>query len=177
MPLKLMLWCSQKKRNSCYGCYMQLCAWCSRIVASLTARSHKEDRFGVAQLSGSHAAVLSTLLSSLLAVEALMGKKTNIQSANLMGIKWATVNTGRRESTTGAMVKIRGSPIYAKAFYLADTLKSSIYCIVSSFHNEMLYSWKSGVAEKDWIISGKPLYGSRELLVHKLGLFLEFHVT
>ncbi|KAL0417322.1 UNVERIFIED_CONTAM: putative receptor-like protein kinase [Sesamum latifolium] len=134
----------------------QLCAWCARIVASLTARSHKEDRFGVAQLSGSNAAVISTLLSTLLAVETLMGKKTNIQNAHFMGpagIKWATMNTGRRVSTSGAMGKIRGSPLYAKAYSLADVLKTSIYCIVSAFHNEMLNSGKAGLLEKDWIIS------------------------
>ncbi|KAK4394918.1 hypothetical protein Sango_1646100 [Sesamum angolense] len=158
----------------------QLCAWCARIVASLTARSHKEDRFGVAQLSGSNAAVISTLLSTLLAVETLMGKKTNIQNAHFMGpagIKWATMNTGRRVSTSGAMGKIRGSPQYAKAYSLADVLKTSIYCIVSAFHNEMLNSGKAGLLEKDWIISSKPLYGTHELLLHKLQLFMNFQAS
>ncbi|KAG6384711.1 hypothetical protein SASPL_153528 [Salvia splendens] len=154
----------------------QLCAWCARVVASLTSRSRKEDKFGVAQLSGSNAAVISTLLSSLLAVEALMGKKTNVQSAHLMGpagIKWATVNTGRRESTAGAMGKIRGSPLYAKAYSMADILKTSIYCIASAFQNEMLSIGKAGLLEKEWIISSKPLYGTQELLLHKLRLFLD----
>lgn len=159
---------------------MQLYAWCARIVASLTARSHNEDKFGVSQISGSNAAVISTLLSCLLAVETLMGKKTNIQSAHLMGpagIKWATINTRRRESTSGAMGKIRGTPLYAKAYSLADILKTSIYCIVSAFHNEMLNSGKAGLLEKDWIISGKPLYGTHELLLHKLRLFLDFQAS
>ncbi|KAL0318673.1 UNVERIFIED_CONTAM: hypothetical protein Sangu_2023500 [Sesamum angustifolium] len=158
----------------------QLCAWCARIVALLTARSHKEDRFGVAQLSGSNAAVISTLLSTLLAVETLMGKKTSIQNAHFMGpagIKWATMNTGRRVSTSGAMGKIRGSPQYARAYSLADVLKTSIYCIVSAFHNEMLNSGKAGLLQKDWIISGKPLYGTHELLLHKLQLFMDFQAS
>ncbi|KAL3642261.1 hypothetical protein CASFOL_013076 [Castilleja foliolosa] len=158
----------------------QLCDWCARIVASLTARSHKEDRFGVAQISGSNAAVISTLLSTLLAVETLMGKKTHVQSAHSMGpagIKWATVNTGRQETTSGAMVKIRGSPLYGKAYSLAAVLKTSIYCVVSAFHNEMMSSGKAGLLEKDWIVSGKPGYGTHELLGHKLRQFLDFQAS
>ncbi|KAG8378639.1 hypothetical protein BUALT_Bualt07G0006300 [Buddleja alternifolia] len=158
----------------------QLCGWCARIISSLTTRSHKEDRFGVAQLSGSNVKVISTLLSCLLAVETLMGKKTNVQSAHLMGpagIKWATINTGRRESTSGAMGKIRGSPFYANAYSLADILKTSIYCIVSAFHNEMVNSGKAGLLDKDWITTGKPLYGNHELLLHKLRLFLDFQAS
>lgn len=159
----------------------QLFSWCARIVASLTARSRKEDRFGVAQLSGSNAAVISTLLSSLLAVETLIGKKTNIPSAHDLngptGIKWATMNTGRREATGSTMGKIRGSPVYARAYALADILRSSIYLIVSAFHDEMLNSGKAGVFEKDWIMSSKPLYGTRDLLLQKLRLFLDFQAN
>ncbi|KAI7993261.1 hypothetical protein LOK49_LG11G01742 [Camellia lanceoleosa] len=159
----------------------QLCAWCARIVSSLTVHSHKEDRFGVAQLSGSNTAVISTLLSCLLAVETFMGKKTNLQSSPnyLMGpagIKWATLSTGRREtdSAMGVTGKRRGSPLYSKAYSMADILKTLIYCIVSAFHDEMMSSAKAGFLEKEWIISGKPLYGTRDLLLQKLRLFLDF---
>ncbi|KAK9106431.1 hypothetical protein Syun_022442 [Stephania yunnanensis] len=159
---------------------MQLYVWCARTLAALTARSHKDDRFGVAQLSGSNAAVLSTLLSCLLAVEASMGKKTNIQAPNLMGpanIKWATLSTGRKDHSASIMGKKKGGPLHAKAYAMADVLRTSIYIIVSEFHDEMMGSTKAGILEKHWIISSKPLYGARDLLVQKLALFLDFRAS
>ncbi|XP_047960212.1 uncharacterized protein LOC125205370 isoform X2 [Salvia hispanica] len=39
--------------------------------------------------------------------------------------------------------------------------------------NEMLSCGKAGLLEKEWIISSKPLYGTQELLLHKLRLFLD----
>ncbi|EPS64524.1 hypothetical protein M569_10253, partial [Genlisea aurea] len=157
----------------------QICVWCARIAVSLTSRSRKEDRFGVAQISGSNRSVVSTLLSCLLAVETLMGKKTNLQSSQLgpAGIKWATINSGRSESTAAAMGKIRGSPLYAKAYALADVLRTSIYSVVYTFHGEMMSASNNGVLDKDWIVTSKPVYGSRELLVYKLKLFLESQVS
>lgn len=157
---------------------MQLCTWCSYAIASLTARSHKEDRVGVAQLSGSNAAVISTLLSCLLAVETFLGKKTSLQSPNALmgpaGIKWATVTTARRDATS-VMGKKRGRPLlHSQAYAIADVLRTSIYCIVSTFHGEMMTGAKAGLLEKDWVIGGKPLYGTRELLLQKLHLFLDF---
>lgn len=156
---------------------LQICAWCVRSASSLTIHSRKEDRFGVAQISGSNAATVSTLLSCLLAVEALMGKKTNLQSSNTgpANIKWAALSpASRREPTTNSK---KDGAHYSKAYSMADILRTSIYQIVSNFHQEMVTSSKNGLLEKDWITSGEPLYGSRKLLVHKLRMFLEFQAN
>nr|GMD37952.1 nucleoporin NDC1 [Ipomoea batatas] len=159
----------------------QLLVWCARVVSSLTARSHTEDRYGVAQLSGSNAAVVSTLLSGLLAVEILMGKKTNLESSQYQmdptGIKWATLSSGREKSTAWVTGRRKGSPLYTEAYSMADILRTSIYCIVVAFHDEMLTSAKAGALDKDWITSSKPLYGTRELLLQKLRLFLDFRAN
>uniref|UniRef100_A0A2P2PL05 Uncharacterized protein n=1 Tax=Rhizophora mucronata TaxID=61149 RepID=A0A2P2PL05_RHIMU len=107
-----------------------------------------------------------------------MGKKTNLQPLNqLMGpasIKWATMNTGRRDVS---MSKKRFGPVHSKAYAMADVLRTSIYCIVNAFHHEMLHNAKVGLLEKDWIISGKPPFGTHELLLQKLRLFLDFRAS
>ncbi|KAM0041348.1 putative nucleoporin protein Ndc1-Nup [Helianthus debilis subsp. tardiflorus] len=157
----------------------QVCAWSARIVSSLTIRSHKEDRLGVAQLSGCNAATITTLLSCLLAVETLMGKKTNLQPSNAQypaNIKWAALSP-TTATTVGIIQNKKDSPHYAKAYSMADILRTSIYQIVSNFHHEMITSSKNGLLEKDWISNGKPLYGSRELILHKLRMFLEFQAN
>ncbi|KAK2365623.1 nucleoporin protein Ndc1-Nup protein [Trifolium repens] len=154
-------------------------AWCSRIVASLTACSRKEDKFGVAKLSGSNAAVISTLISCLLAVENFMGN----QLLGLTGIKWTTANgrrlcietaKSRRLDIATATGKRKNGPANSKAYAIADVLKTSIYQIVSAFHDEML---AGTLLEKDWITSEKPLFGTHEMLIEKLCLFLDCWAT
>ncbi|KAL7589709.1 hypothetical protein Lser_V15G35657 [Lactuca serriola] len=163
----------------------QVCAWCARIAASLTVRSHKEDRFGVAQLSGSNAATVSTLLAAFLAVETLMGKKTNLQSPNqyLNGpanIKWAALSPTRRDTTirTAASSNKKDIPYYSKAYSMADILRTSIYQIVSNFHQQMLTSSKAGLLDKDWIATSAPTpTPTHDLLLQKLKMFLEFQAN
>ncbi|XP_058098093.1 uncharacterized protein LOC131243048 [Magnolia sinica] len=156
---------------------IQLCAWCARTVTALTVCSHSEDRFGVAQLTGCNAAVVSTLLSCLLAVEACLGKKTNPQPSHLMvpaNIRFAPVNMGRKDGATAVVGKKRGGALHGKAYTMADVLRTSVYGIISVFHDEMQGNVKAANLEKDWIIRSKPLYGTREILVQKLSLFLDF---
>ncbi|KAI3712455.1 hypothetical protein L1987_71012 [Smallanthus sonchifolius] len=155
----------------------QVCAWSARIASSLTIQSHKEDRLGVAQLSGCNAATISTLLACLLAVETSMGKKTNLQPSNVQyptaSIKWAALSPVAAATISNK----KDGPRYLKAYSMADILRTSIYQIVSSFHHEMVTSSKTGLLDKDWIANGNPLYGSRELLVHKLRMFLVFEAN
>lgn len=163
----------------------QLCSWCARTVASLTASSHNEDRFGVAQLSGCNGAVVSTLLSCLIIVEVYLGKRSNIQPMHLMGpasIKWtvpsrgAVMEVGKRHGVT-----LKKTSLHKKAYAMADVLRTSIYQIVSVFQDEMLVRGSSSgglsVAERDWLSKSKPVYGTHEMLLQKLGMFLEFRAS
>lgn len=159
---------------------MQKYSWCARCLGALTARSHAEDRYGVAQLTGCNKAVVTTLLSCLLAVEACLGKKTYAPSAHLLGaasIRWATFNAGKGCETFAVATKRKKPLLYAKAYALADVVRTSLYQIVSAFEIDMQANARNSVLEKNWINDGKPLYGTREILVYKLHLFLEYRAV
>ncbi|WOL10723.1 hypothetical protein Cni_G19482 [Canna indica] len=158
----------------------QILSWCARCLGALTARSHFEDRYGVAQLTGCNKAVVFTLLSCLLAVEACLGKKTIAQPAQLFspaGIRWVTSNTGKRDEAPSTTHKKRDTALLGKAYAMADVLRTSVYQIVSGFETDMQANAKASVLEKNWISEGKPLYGTREMLVQKLHLFLDYRAV
>lgn len=120
------------------------------------------------------------LLSCLLAVEACLGKKTYPQAVQFMGqgnIRWASLNKdgGSRQDVNGVAFdkKICGI-LQSKAYAIADVLRASLYEISTVFKNDMLLNAKASVLEKNWLADSKPLYGTQEILVQKLGLFLEF---
>ncbi|RLN08363.1 hypothetical protein C2845_PM11G29960 [Panicum miliaceum] len=160
----------------------QICTWCARTLAGLTARSRQEDRYGVAQLTGCNAAVMTTLLSALLAIEACLGKKTNPQPAlGPENIKWANFSTGRKGTGIGTGIAIASTQkggFHKKVYVMADVLRTSVYQIVSAFIDDLRANAKPASLEKNWISEGrKPVYGSQAVLVQKLSLFIEYHAV
>lgn len=164
----------------------QLCSWCARTVASLTATSRLEDRYGVAQLSGCNKATLSSLLSCLLVVEVYLGRRSSARGVGFVGpnsIKWTVPSQG----VVADVVKRKGSPfgkgssMHKKAYALADILRTSIYQIIAVFGEEIMVGSISNkglaIAERDWLSQTTPLYGSHEMHLQKLGLFLEYRVS
>lgn len=165
---------------------IQLCSWCARTVASLTATSRLEDRYGVAQLSGCNKATLSSLLSCLLVVEVYLGRRSSARGVGFVGpnsIKWTVPSQG----VVADVVKRKGSPfgkgssMHKKAYALADILRTSIYQIIAVFGEEIMVGSISNkglaIAERDWLSQTTPLYGSHEMHLQKLGLFLEYRVS
>ncbi|GBG72263.1 hypothetical protein CBR_g11193 [Chara braunii] len=166
----------------------QLCSWGARSAAALTAISRKEDAFGIAQLSGCNSAVMSSLLSCLLALEAVGGNNPS-GLANVMvrpGLSSGTNVVSRLLGSLNllswdggaGMGLAQSSSAYERIYALVDIVKTSIYKIVDAFGNEMLVvgSGKTGpaaVAFREWIVE-KPLFGSRERLGEKISLFLEY---
>ncbi|KAL5211742.1 hypothetical protein ABZP36_022589 [Zizania latifolia] len=142
--------------------------------------SRQEDRYGVAQLTGCNAAVMSTLLSALVAVEACLGKKTNPQPVHSLGpsgIKWTNISTGRKGNVT-AIASMRRGGLHTKAYSMADVLRTSIYNIVSAFEDDMRANAKASNLEKNWFSEGrKPVFGSQAVLVQKLNLFIEYRAV
>jgi nucleoporin NDC1 len=69
--------------------------------------------------------------------------------------------------------------MHRKAYALADVLRTAIYQIVSVFGEEMVVgNSMSGkgfaIAERDWLSQKNPLYGTQEMHLQKLSMFLEY---
>ncbi|BBM99809.1 nucleoporin NDC1 [Marchantia polymorpha subsp. ruderalis] len=162
----------------------QVCSWCARTVASLTASSRYEDRYGVAQLHGCNTAVVSSLLSCLLVIEVYLGRRSTARGAIFVpnSIKWTVPSRG----TFMEVGKKQGYPfgkrtvMHKKAYAMADVLRTSLYQIVSVFGDEMVLVGPSGkgntIAERDWLNRKKPLYGTHEMHLQKLSMFLEYRI-
>ncbi|XP_024521072.1 uncharacterized protein LOC9655136 [Selaginella moellendorffii] len=162
---------------------LQLCSWCAGIVSSLTAFSRTEDRYGVAQLTGSNAAVLASLISCLLILDVYLGRRSGFGALSLVspnGIRWAVpfrgalLDADRKQS---ALFK-KKSLQHRKAHVMADVLRTAIYRIVAVFRDEMVVTGSGSVsyalAERDWLSRNKPLFGTPEMHLQKLGQFIEF---
>jgi nucleoporin NDC1 len=71
--------------------------------------------------------------------------------------------------------------MHKKAYALADILRTSVYQIIAAFGEEMVVGSGSGkgvaIAERDWLSQTTPLYGTHEMHLQKLGLFLEYRVN
>jgi nucleoporin NDC1 len=162
----------------------QLCTLCARTAVSLMACSRLEDRYGVAQLSGSNILVLSSLLSCLLAVEVYLGRRSSVKGIGIVGpnsIKWTVPSRGTSTEVTHwkGFPFGKGSAMHRKAYALADVLRTAIYQIVSVFGEEMVVgNSMSGkgfaIAERDWLSQKNPLYGTQEMHLQKLSMFLEY---
>lgn len=86
------------------------------------------------------------------------------------------MEVGKRHGVT-----LKKTSLHKKAYAMADVLRTSIYQIVSVFQDEMLVRGSSSgglsVAERDWLSKSKPVYGTHEMLLQKLGMFLEFRAS
>ena len=168
-------------------CLSQLCSWCARIVSSMTAFSKNNDRYGVAQRRGCNGAVVSSLLSCLLVLEVYLGRRSSVQAGQSVGvnsIKWTVPSRGM----VGESIKKQGVPfgkktdLYRKAYAMADVIRTSLYQIVDTFRKEMTVSGSGqgnmaiAIAERDWLSKGQPLYGTHDLHVQHLRLFLDFRM-
>ncbi|KAL2650734.1 hypothetical protein R1flu_018862 [Riccia fluitans] len=162
----------------------QVCTWSARTVASLTAASRYEDRYGVAQLHGCNTAVVSSLLSCLLVIEVYLGRRSSPRAVTFVpnSIKWTVPSRG----SFTEVGKKQGHPfgkrtiMHKKAYAMADVLRTSIYQIVSVFGEEMVHVGSLGrgtaIAERDWLSCQKPLYGTHEMHLQKLGMFLQYRI-
>ncbi|OVA10060.1 hypothetical protein BVC80_1755g8 [Macleaya cordata] len=147
----------------------QLCVWCVRAVAALTECSRKNPRYSyVVDNSACSTTIVPSLLSCLLAVEACMWKKINLQQSPHF--------IPRRRDDLGNK---SGGYLHAKAYAMADVLRTSVYSILSAYHSTETTRMDREIVDLYWPRRPQdgalrdPLYGTHYMLQEKLGLFLE----
>ncbi|CAM6111022.1 unnamed protein product [Calypogeia fissa] len=162
----------------------QICALCARTVASLTSRSRSEDKYGVAQLHGCNAAVVSSLLSCLLVLEVYLGRRSSASSVTFgqKSVNWTvpgTVAFSEKDKRKSNLFGKR-SVLHKKAYALGDVLRTCLYQIVYAFYEEMVVVGSAGkeslLATKDWLSEKKPLYGTYDMHIRKLIVLLPYQV-
>eukprot|EP00850_Spirogloea_muscicola_P022198 SM000282S10601 [mRNA] locus=s282:83628:97088:+ [translate_table: standard] len=158
----------------------QLCCWSARAAAMLTARSKVEDRYGVAQLGRHNACVVSSLLSLLLAAEALaklcgtggVSKKyLSYPLRRLQGLWSARKRTHRYIPSRQAAV------VHAPIAALEDVVRTSLYAIIGAFEDDMFLRTKPDgrpVISTEWLQPAKPLFGSLDVHQDKLERLLNY---
>eukprot|EP00850_Spirogloea_muscicola_P009487 SM000053S17444 [mRNA] locus=s53:449406:462681:+ [translate_table: standard] len=158
----------------------QLCCWSARAAAMLTARSKVEDRYGVAQLGRHNACVVSSLLSLLLATEALAKlcstggnskKYMDHPLTRLQGL-WSA-----RRRTHRYILSRQAAVVHVPIAALEDVVRASLYAIVGAFEDDMLLRTKLDgrpVICTEWLQPAKPLFGSLDVHRDKLERLLNY---
>ncbi|XP_071725094.1 uncharacterized protein [Rutidosis leptorrhynchoides] len=131
--------------ESKYLKHILLYNWCVRIVASLTAKSHKENRSTGVQQAQSHSVVMVTLISCLLAVETFIKEKTTLKSNDLL-MGQSRFLSGKESPHTYSTLHYhnyrnfakRGTTLGLKLCGMADILRTSIYYVCSELSEEKL---------------------------------------
>lgn len=171
---------------------MQLCAWSIRTATALTIASLQDDQKGTAQLSGSNAAVLSSLLSALMACQelALTGEAPNKLlrfSAQLLSgfpFSWPLVHAllppqrtiqaipsarPHLQNVRSITEAIARGPVCKEAVAMADILQGCVHRLGTAFGEEIVPKWKPRGTNAAWFSTGSsPLFATEEDHVEKM---------
>jgi nucleoporin NDC1 len=140
------------------------------------AASRTEDEFGVAQLSGSNARVISTLLSTLLAIESAQKAGLFYTKSRQHGNLFLLLRPLLKSQSLGASFS-RVAYVPHKAAALSDVVRVSLHVITEAFASDMLvFRPGSGPVpdDQDWLPSGSPAFGTRAAHIERLRAILDF---
>lgn len=171
---------------------LQLCAWSIRTATALTIASLRDDQKGTAQLSGSNAAVLSSLLSALMACQelALTGEapdqllRSTVQLISGFPVSLHLLSTllpPKRAtqaipSARPHLQKVRNiteaiarGPVCKEAVAMADILQGCVHRIGTAFGEEIVPKWKQRGTNAAWFSTGgSPLFATEDDHVEKM---------